>query len=118
MSKYYGESERLLGQVFSLANELSTGAIIFLDEVKGLVIARSSAVFFFLFFFSNENQFIFYFCYYLQFTYFLDCTIYDFPLFLFQLQVDSFAIARDSEMHEATRRVLSVLLRQVKTNLT
>lgn len=59
MSKYYGESERLLGQVFSLANELSTGAIIFLDEV------------------------------------------------------DSFAIARDSEMHEATRRVLSVLLRQI-----
>lgn len=34
MSKYYGESERLLGKVFSLANELSDGAIIFLDEVK------------------------------------------------------------------------------------
>lgn len=33
MSKYYGESERLLGKVFSLANELSSGAIIFLDEV-------------------------------------------------------------------------------------
>lgn len=33
MSKYYGESERLLGQVFSLANELPNGAIIFLDEV-------------------------------------------------------------------------------------
>jgi len=30
------------------------------------------------------------------------------------MQVDSFAIARDSEMHEATRRILSVLLRQVK----
>ncbi|XP_022132785.1 probable 26S proteasome regulatory subunit 10B isoform X2 [Momordica charantia] len=59
MSKYYGESERLLGKVFSLANELSDGAIIFLDEV------------------------------------------------------DSFAITRDSEMHEATRRVLSVLLRQI-----
>ncbi|KAL4019750.1 hypothetical protein IC575_018506 [Cucumis melo] len=59
MSKYYGESERLLGKVFSLANELSTGAIIFLDEV------------------------------------------------------DSFAISRDSEIHEATRRVLSVLLRQI-----
>lgn len=29
-------------------------------------------------------------------------------------QVDSFAVARDSEMHEATRRILSVLLRQVK----
>lgn len=28
--------------------------------------------------------------------------------------MDSFAIARDGEMHEATRRVLSVLLRQVK----
>ncbi|XP_048131695.1 probable 26S proteasome regulatory subunit 10B isoform X1 [Rhodamnia argentea] len=59
LSKYYGESERLLGQVFSLANELLNGAIIFLDEV------------------------------------------------------DSFAAARDSEMHEATRRILSVLLRQI-----
>lgn len=59
MSKYYGESERLLGKVFSLANELPRGAIIFLDEV------------------------------------------------------DSFAVARDSEMHEATRRILSVLLRQI-----
>ncbi|OWM83366.1 hypothetical protein CDL15_Pgr012847 [Punica granatum] len=59
MSKYYGESERLLGQVFSLANDLPEGAIIFLDEV------------------------------------------------------DSFAVARDSEMHEATRRILSVLLRQI-----
>ncbi|XP_020518899.1 spastin isoform X1 [Amborella trichopoda] len=59
MSKYYGESERLLGTVFSLANDLPTGAIIFLDEV------------------------------------------------------DSFAATRDSEMHEATRRVLSVLLRQI-----
>ncbi|KAJ4842748.1 hypothetical protein Tsubulata_013369 [Turnera subulata] len=59
MSKYYGESERLLGKVFSLANELPNGAIIFLDEV------------------------------------------------------DSFAAARDSEMHEATRRILSVLLRQI-----
>ncbi|KAK0578038.1 hypothetical protein LWI29_004057 [Acer saccharum] len=59
LSKYYGESERLLGKVFSLANELPNGAIIFLDEV------------------------------------------------------DSFAVARDSEMHEATRRILSVLLRQI-----
>ncbi|XP_026392718.1 ATPase family AAA domain-containing protein 1-B-like isoform X2 [Papaver somniferum] len=59
MSKYYGESERLLGSVFSLANELPDGAIIFLDEV------------------------------------------------------DSFAIARDDGMHEATRRILSVLLRQI-----
>lgn len=33
MSKYYGESERLLAKVFSLANELPNGAIIFLDEV-------------------------------------------------------------------------------------
>lgn len=33
LSKYYGESERLLGRVFSLANQLPDGAIIFLDEV-------------------------------------------------------------------------------------
>ncbi|XP_020090144.1 spastin isoform X1 [Ananas comosus] len=59
MSKYYGESERLLSSVFSLANELPDGAIIFLDEV------------------------------------------------------DSFAVSRDSEMHEATRRILSVILRQI-----
>ncbi|XP_010539308.1 PREDICTED: uncharacterized protein LOC104813427 [Tarenaya hassleriana] len=59
MSKYYGESERLLGTVFSLANELSDGAIIFLDEI------------------------------------------------------DAFAVLRDTEIHEATRRVLSVLLRQI-----
>uniref|UniRef100_A0A7N0UCV2 AAA+ ATPase domain-containing protein n=1 Tax=Kalanchoe fedtschenkoi TaxID=63787 RepID=A0A7N0UCV2_KALFE len=59
MSKYYGESERLLGKVFMLANDLPNGAIVFLDEV------------------------------------------------------DSFAITRDSEMHEATRRMLSVLLRQI-----
>ncbi|XP_049935235.1 outer mitochondrial transmembrane helix translocase isoform X2 [Nymphaea colorata] len=59
MSKYYGESERLLGTVFTLANDLSTGAIVFLDEV------------------------------------------------------DSFAATRDSDMHEATRRILSVLLRQI-----
>ncbi|MQM10859.1 hypothetical protein Taro_043757 [Colocasia esculenta] len=59
MSKYYGESERLLGQIFSLANELPNGAIIFLDEI------------------------------------------------------DSVAASRDSNMHEATRRILSVLLRQV-----
>ncbi|GAB2301047.1 hypothetical protein Dimus_035083 [Dionaea muscipula] len=59
VSKYYGESERLLGKVFLIANELSNGAMIFLDEV------------------------------------------------------DSFAIDRGSEMHEATRRLLSVLLRQI-----
>lgn len=29
------------------------------------------------------------------------------------IQIDSFAAARDNEMHEATRRILSVLLRQV-----
>lgn len=28
-------------------------------------------------------------------------------------QVDSFATSRDSETHEATRRILSVILRQV-----
>ncbi|KAK7359822.1 hypothetical protein VNO77_01787 [Canavalia gladiata] len=59
MSEFYGKSERLLGKVFSLANNLPNGAIIFLDEI------------------------------------------------------DSFAAARDSEMHEATRRILSVLLRQI-----
>ncbi|XP_022720658.1 uncharacterized protein LOC111278295 isoform X2 [Durio zibethinus] len=59
LSKYYGESERLLGQVFSLANQLPDGSIIFLDEV------------------------------------------------------DAFATARDGEIHEATRRILSVLLRQI-----
>lgn len=32
MSEYYGESERLMGKVFSLANEIPNGAIIFLDE--------------------------------------------------------------------------------------
>ncbi|KAL4356370.1 hypothetical protein AHAS_Ahas09G0079900 [Arachis hypogaea] len=47
------------GKVFSLANELLNGAIIFLDEI------------------------------------------------------DSFAAARDNEMHEATRKILSVLLRQI-----
>ncbi|EPS69768.1 hypothetical protein M569_04996 [Genlisea aurea] len=59
MSKYYGESERLLGKVFSLANDIPNGAIVFLDEI------------------------------------------------------DSVATARENEMHEATRRVLSVLLRQI-----
>ncbi|KAI5447143.1 uncharacterized protein LOC127077392 [Lathyrus oleraceus] len=59
MSEFYGKSERLLGKVFSLANSLPNGAIIFLDEI------------------------------------------------------DSFAAARDGEMHEATRRLLSVLLRQI-----
>lgn len=34
MSKYYGESERLLGKVFTIANELPDGAIVFLDEVN------------------------------------------------------------------------------------
>lgn len=37
LSKYYGESERLLGKVFSLANELPNGAIIFLDEVIDVI---------------------------------------------------------------------------------
>ena len=35
-SKFYGESERLLSSVFSLAGRLhEKGAIIFLDEVRG-----------------------------------------------------------------------------------
>ncbi|KAG0567532.1 hypothetical protein KC19_7G141400 [Ceratodon purpureus] len=59
MSKYYGESERLLASIFSAGNELPEGAIVFLDEI------------------------------------------------------DSLATTRDSEMHEATRRMLSVLLRQM-----
>lgn len=58
-SKWYGQSERSLGKVFSLANEFPNGAIIFLDEV------------------------------------------------------DSFAAKRDGETHEVTRRILSVLLRQM-----
>eukprot|EP00250_Pteridium_aquilinum_P002910 c1315_g1_i1 orf=351-2111(-) len=59
MSKYYGESEKMLGKVFDTANEIQNGAIIFLDEI------------------------------------------------------DSMAVARDMEMHEATRRILSVLLRHI-----
>ncbi|KAK6265028.1 hypothetical protein SCA6_020462 [Theobroma cacao] len=61
MSKYYGGNKHLMEQVFSLANQLPDGAIIFLDEV------------------SEAN-----------------CL----------LQVDG-------EIHEATCRVLSVLLRQI-----
>jgi hypothetical protein len=38
MSKYYGESERLLGSVFSLANDLPEGGIIFLDEVHMMIL--------------------------------------------------------------------------------
>lgn len=42
MSEYYGKSERLLGKVFSLANDLPNGAIIFLDEVmKQEILLRS-----------------------------------------------------------------------------
>lgn len=33
------------------------------------------------------------------------------------LQVDSLATSRDSDLHEATRRLLSVLLRQVMLGL-
>ncbi|KAK9155555.1 hypothetical protein Sjap_003035 [Stephania japonica] len=44
MSKYYGESERLLGTVFSLANELSNGAIIFLDEVDSFAASRDEGI--------------------------------------------------------------------------
>jgi len=39
MSKYYGESERLLASVFSAGNEFMEGAIIFLDEVKNTPIS-------------------------------------------------------------------------------
>lgn len=101
MSKYYGESERLLGKVFSLANELPNGAIIFLDEVTDANMLT----------FVLSKQFIL-------------CFITNIPKWSSQMitffhslspfQVDSFAVARDSEMHEATRRILSVLLRQVK----
>ncbi|WZY70452.1 hypothetical protein YC2023_002692 [Brassica napus] len=42
MSKYYGESERLLGAVFSQANEISDGAIIFLDEDKKVVVIAAT----------------------------------------------------------------------------
>lgn len=42
MSEFYGKSERLLGKVFSLANDLPNGAIIFLDEVmKQKMLTRS-----------------------------------------------------------------------------
>lgn len=44
MSKYYGESERLLGDVFSQANELPDGAIIFLDEVKKILLLLYSCL--------------------------------------------------------------------------
>ena len=37
MSKYYGESERLLASIFSAGNELPEGAIVFLDEVSALI---------------------------------------------------------------------------------
>ena len=57
-SKYYGESERLLSQVFQLCDRLE-GAVVFLDEV------------------------------------------------------DALAQTRGGEMHEATRRLLSVLLRRI-----
>lgn len=48
MSKYFGESERLLGKVFSLANEIPNGAIIFLDEVlmQKLSICKNHVIFF------------------------------------------------------------------------
>ena len=36
MSKYYGESERLLASIFSAGNELPKGAIVFLDEINAL----------------------------------------------------------------------------------
>lgn len=57
-SKYYGESERILGEIFHACDELD-GSLVFLDEV------------------------------------------------------DALATTRGAEMHEATRRTLSVLLRQL-----
>lgn len=94
MSKYYGESERLLGKVFSLANEIPNGAIIFLDEVLiqislPLLCQCNTCENVSPAFISSS---------------FILCS---------DLQVDSFAVTRDNEMHEATRRILSVLLRQV-----
>lgn len=41
MSKYYGESERLLSEVFQ-ASEVLGGCIIFLDEVDSLATTRGS----------------------------------------------------------------------------
>lgn len=38
LSKYSGESGRVLGRVFSLANEFCNGAIIFVDEVTEALI--------------------------------------------------------------------------------
>ena len=43
MSKYYGESERLLASIFSAGNELPEGAIVFLDEVSALIILALSS---------------------------------------------------------------------------
>ena len=40
MSKYYGESEKLLGSIFNIVNELPDRAIIFLDEVDSFVVTR------------------------------------------------------------------------------
>ncbi|ONM26888.1 hypothetical protein ZEAMMB73_Zm00001d007450 [Zea mays] len=37
MSKYYGESERLLGSIFYLANDLPERGNIFLDEVFNML---------------------------------------------------------------------------------
>jgi hypothetical protein len=36
--KYYGESERLLGSIFYLANDLPEGGNIFLDEVYMVIL--------------------------------------------------------------------------------
>lgn len=39
-SKWYGESERNLSEMFKAAEALSTGCIIFLDEVDSLATSR------------------------------------------------------------------------------
>jgi SpoVK/Ycf46/Vps4 family AAA+-type ATPase len=59
MSKYYGDSEKILSQIFDACEEIGT-CILFIDEI------------------------------------------------------DTLATKRDGEMHEATRRVLSVLLRRIE----
>ncbi|KAJ7946341.1 P-loop containing nucleoside triphosphate hydrolases superfamily protein [Quillaja saponaria] len=42
ISKWFGESERSLGRIFSVANDFPNGAIIFLDEIDALAGARDS----------------------------------------------------------------------------
>ncbi|CAI9086846.1 OLC1v1020766C1 [Oldenlandia corymbosa var. corymbosa] len=44
MSKWFGESSKLLAKIFSLAREFPTGAIIFLDEVDSLGGSRNKGM--------------------------------------------------------------------------